>query len=172
MAEAFATFGIAANIAQLVDCAKQLLAGGKEIYNSVHEARDEHQALKAIIEDIKNYEGYRSPTSSHFSADEAAFRKLATEYEPVAERLLDNYSEGSVSALRDTRLQSPKELVQVFLRVNIADVFEDAQFIVRYCARTLSEVVHCPDACWRDSNVAMSKSHCVSDTIVEFRPIL
>lgn len=42
-----------------------------------------------------------------------------------------------MSALRNTRLQSPKELVQVFLRVNIADVFEDAQFIVRYCARTL-----------------------------------
>ena len=35
MAEAFAALSIAANIAQFVDYARQLISGGKEIYNSL-----------------------------------------------------------------------------------------------------------------------------------------
>lgn len=77
-----------------------------------------------------------------------------------------------MGVLRDTWLQSPKELVQVFLRVDIAEVFEDTQFIVGYCARTLSAVVRCPNACWRDTHTAMNMRHRVSDTIVGSRPSL
>ncbi|PMD42737.1 hypothetical protein L207DRAFT_553693 [Hyaloscypha variabilis F] len=93
MAEAFAALGIAANIAQFTDYARQLISGGKEIYNSLDGARDEHKALKVIIDDIKNLDhdcqpviAKSSPQSS--SADEIAFRKLAAECEPLADKLL------------------------------------------------------------------------------------
>jgi len=93
MAEAFAALGIAANIAQFTDYARQLISGGKEIYNSLDGARDEHKALKVIIDDIKSLAhdcqpvtAKSSPQSS--SADEIAFRKLAAECEPLADKLL------------------------------------------------------------------------------------
>lgn len=90
MAEAFAALSIAANIAQFVDYAKQLILSGKEIYNSLDGARDEHQALKVIIENIKNDTDEFQPASpsSHPSNDEVRFRKLAAECEPVADKLL------------------------------------------------------------------------------------
>jgi hypothetical protein len=90
MAEAFATLSIAANILQLIDCASKLISGGKEIYSSAHGARDEHHALKVILEDIKslNHEPYRTQSFSNFSPDETAFRTLAAECEPLTEKLL------------------------------------------------------------------------------------
>jgi hypothetical protein len=90
MAEAFAALSIAANIAQFVDYAKQLILSGKEIYNSLDGARDEHQALKVITENIKNAtdEFQSASCSSNPSNDEVRFRKLAAECEPVADKLL------------------------------------------------------------------------------------
>jgi hypothetical protein len=54
MAEAFAALSITANIAQFVDFATQLISDGKEIYNSLDGVRNDHQALKVIIEDVKS----------------------------------------------------------------------------------------------------------------------
>jgi hypothetical protein len=90
MAEAFAALSIAANVAQFVDYARQLVSGGKEIYNSLEGARQEHQALKIIIEDIKNLSDETKPTQSisHASADEKALLKIAAECEPLADKLL------------------------------------------------------------------------------------
>jgi hypothetical protein len=91
MAEAFAALSIAANIAQFVDYVRQLISGGKEIYNSLEGARDEHQALKVIIEDIKNlaHEHQHAQPNPHSSVDEKGFKKLAAECGPVADKLLD-----------------------------------------------------------------------------------
>ncbi len=91
MAEAFAALSIVANIAQFVDYAKQLILSGTEIYNSLDGARDEHQALKIIIVNIKNATDEFQPASSRSnpSNDEVRFRKLAEEEcEPVADKLL------------------------------------------------------------------------------------
>ncbi|KAN0101586.1 hypothetical protein V8E51_012096 [Hyaloscypha variabilis] len=93
MAEAFAALGIAANIAQFVDYARQLISGGKEIYSSLDGARDEHKALKVIIDDVKNlaydYQPITAkPSPQPSSPDEIAFRKLAAECEPLADKLL------------------------------------------------------------------------------------
>jgi hypothetical protein len=53
-------------------------------------ARDEHQALKVIIENIKNAtdEFQLASSSSNLSNDEVVFRKLAAECQPVADKLL------------------------------------------------------------------------------------
>jgi hypothetical protein len=90
MAEAFAALSIAANIAQFVDIAKRLVVSGKEVYNSLDGARDEHQALKVIIEDIKSANDESLPTNStaNLSTDQVRFRKLAAECEPLADKLL------------------------------------------------------------------------------------
>jgi hypothetical protein len=90
MAEAFAALGIAANIAQFLEYTRQLISGGKEIYSSLQGARDEHQALKLIIDDIKNLNQESQPANSSAqpSTDEIGFRKLAAECEPLADKLL------------------------------------------------------------------------------------
>lgn len=90
MAEAFVALSIAANIAQFVDYARQLISGGKEIYNSLDGARNEHQALKIITEDIRNLSEESQPAqiNSQPSVDEIAFRKLTTECGPLAGQLL------------------------------------------------------------------------------------
>jgi hypothetical protein len=88
MAEAFAVLSIAANVAQFVDYATQLASGGKEIYNSLDGARSEHQALKLIINDIKNLNHESQPANATFSPDGIRFRKLAAECEPLADKLL------------------------------------------------------------------------------------
>jgi hypothetical protein len=92
MAEAFAALSIAANVAQFLEYARQLVSGGKEIYNSLNGVRDEHQALKIIIEDVKNLADESQPgnpkSSSQPSNDEIGFRKLAAECEPLADKLL------------------------------------------------------------------------------------
>ncbi|KAE9369264.1 hypothetical protein N431DRAFT_469189 [Stipitochalara longipes BDJ] len=54
MAEAFAALSVAANIAQFLDYTRALISGGKEVYASLNGARNEHQTLKLIIEDIKS----------------------------------------------------------------------------------------------------------------------
>jgi hypothetical protein len=90
MAEAFVALSIAANIAQFVDYARKLISSGKEIYNSVDGARDEHQALRIIVEDIKNLSDEATPadSNSQLLPDETALRKLAAECEPLADTLL------------------------------------------------------------------------------------
>jgi hypothetical protein len=90
MAEAFATLSIAANIAQFLDYARQLISHSKEIYSSLSGSLDEHQALKLIIADIKNLAQESQPASSiqPLDADKLGFRKLAAECEPLADKLL------------------------------------------------------------------------------------
>jgi hypothetical protein len=90
MAEALAALSIAANIAQFVDYARKLISHSKEIYSSLSGSLDEHQALKLIIDDIKNLAHESQPASSGqpSSADEVGFRKLAAECELLADKLL------------------------------------------------------------------------------------
>jgi hypothetical protein len=92
MAEAFSILGIAANIAQYLDYARKLVSGGIEMYKSASGARDEHQALKLIVDDIISLHlcnEYRpADTGPQASIDEIAFRKLAVECEPLADKLL------------------------------------------------------------------------------------
>jgi hypothetical protein len=114
MAEAFAALSIAANIAQFVDYARQLISSSKEIYNSLDGARDEHQGLKLIIEDIKNLANETRPANAgSYSTDEIGFRKLAAECEPLADKLLAILKDLEVP--NDTRfrgLQSVRQTIR------------------------------------------------------------
>jgi hypothetical protein len=95
MAEAFAVLGIAANIAQFVGYVIQLISEGKEIYDSLHGARDEHHELEIIIKEITKLSeelqtiipqpgiSTRLP-----SGDEKAIWLLAEECKPLADQLL------------------------------------------------------------------------------------
>lgn len=114
MAEAFAALGIAANIAQFLDYARILVSGGKEIYNSLSGARDEHQALKLIIDDIRGLHLDNAPQGvGTNSRDEIAFRKLAAECEPLADKLLDILKDLEVpSDARFRGLQTVRQTVR------------------------------------------------------------
>ena len=114
MAEAFAALSIAANIAQFLDYARQLVSGGKEIYNSHHGARDEHQALKVIIDDIKNLSHESQPVnpSPQPSPDEIGFRRLAAESEPLADKLLAILNDLEVP--NDARFRGLQTMRQTF----------------------------------------------------------
>lgn len=90
MAEAFAALSIAANIAQFVVYAKQLISGGKEIYSSLDGAQNEHEALKAMIEDIRHISDDADllPPPTLASPDEKRLLILAAQCEPVADELM------------------------------------------------------------------------------------
>ncbi|KUJ09979.1 uncharacterized protein LY89DRAFT_689860 [Mollisia scopiformis] len=114
MAEAFAALNIAANIAQFVDYAKQLISSSKEIYSSLDGARDEYKALKVIIEDIKTANDELHPRSSPSpSTDEVRFRKLAAECEPLADKLLAILKDLEVASdARFRRLQTMRQTIR------------------------------------------------------------
>jgi hypothetical protein len=94
MAEAFAVLGIAANIAQFVGYVIQLISEGKEIYESLHGARDEHHELEIIKEITKLSEELQTiipqpGISTRLpSGDEKAIWRLAEECKPLADQLL------------------------------------------------------------------------------------
>jgi len=152
MAEAFAVLSIAANIAQFTDYARQLISGGKEIYNSLEGARDEHKALKIIIDDVKSLahdNGARANSSRQYSnADEIAFRKLAAECEPLADKLLailkdleipnDGRFRGLQTVRQTIRGTAKRRVIQELLRR-----LTDIDMRLRYRAsRLLEEYVH------------------------------
>jgi hypothetical protein len=114
MAEAFAVLNIAANIAQFVDYAHRLISGGKEIYNSLDGARDEHKALRVIIDDIKNLNHESQPglNSQPSSTDEIGFRNLAAECEPLADKLLAILKDLEVPS--DARFRALQAVRQTF----------------------------------------------------------
>lgn len=115
MAEAFVALSIAANIAQCVDFARQLILGGKEIYNALDGRRDECQALKVIIEDIKSANDESRPASSNAnsSTDQVRFCKLAAECEPLADKLLAILKDLKVSSdTRFSRLQTMRQMIR------------------------------------------------------------
>lgn len=114
MAEAFLALSIAANVAQFLDYARQLISQSREIYTSLSGALDEHQALKLIIADIKSLAQESQPASSDQQssggADYVAFRKLAAECEPLADELLAILKDLEVPS--DTRFRGLKTLRQ------------------------------------------------------------
>lgn len=114
MAEAFVALGIAANIAQFIDIAKGLIRDGKEIYHSLHGARDGHHALRLVIEDIKDLNDELKPakSKSNLSIDEKAIRRLAEECEPLAEQLLNILKDLQVPD--DTRFRVLETVRQTF----------------------------------------------------------
>lgn len=114
MAEAFAALSIAANIAQFVVYAKQLLSGAKEIYNSLEGATDEHQALKVIIEDIRQLsdETTPPPLGPRASDDEKALLILARQCKPVTDTVLEILKDLEVP--RNARFRRWQSLRQTF----------------------------------------------------------
>lgn len=127
MAEAFAALSIAANIAQLVDYARQFVSGGKEIYNSLDGARNEHQALKIVIEDIKNLSEELQPAQINYrpSVDEIAFRKLAAECGPLADQLLATLKDLEVA--KDARFRGLQTIRQIIRSASKKKDIEELQ---------------------------------------------
>jgi len=112
MAEAFAALSIAANIAQFVGYGLQLFSDGKEAYNSLHGAKDEHHELEVVITDIKSLceEVKDNPVRPEISSDEKAFRQLALECGPLADKLRAILDDLKVS--KDARFRLPETVRQ------------------------------------------------------------
>ncbi|KAH8752602.1 hypothetical protein BGZ57DRAFT_95902 [Hyaloscypha finlandica] len=127
MAEAFAALSIAANIAQFLDYARQLISHSKEIYSSLSGSLDEHQDLKLIIADIKNLAQESQPASSirPLDADKLGFRKLAAECEPLADKLLGILKDLEVP--NDARFRRVQAVRQTFRGVAKKKDIQDLQ---------------------------------------------
>jgi archaellum biogenesis ATPase FlaH len=125
MAEAFATLGIAANIAQFVSYGIQLVSTGREIYSSIEGAQDRYHELEIIIEDIKAinaetvfYNDSCQVRGFLYSSDESAILQLVGECESLADKLLVILSTLKVS--KDARFRRLETLRQT-LKVSVKD---------------------------------------------------
>jgi hypothetical protein len=119
MAEAFVVIGLAANIAQFLGYGIQLISGGKEIYYSLHGARDKDRELEIVIEDIKNLSDEVIQTipqpgvcTRPPSSDERAIRQLGEECKPLADKLLRILNDLKVS--KDARFRGLEAVWQTF----------------------------------------------------------
>lgn len=114
MAEALATLGIVANIAQIIGFGLQLASVGTEIYNSVQGSRDEYRELEIIIADVgdntKKIREALSHSSTISSRDEKAILQLATECEPLATKLLKILNDLKIS--KDARFRGLETVKQ------------------------------------------------------------
>ncbi|KAF8242250.1 hypothetical protein K440DRAFT_617787 [Wilcoxina mikolae CBS 423.85] len=89
MAEAFATIGIAASIAQLTDYSISIIAGALEYYESASGAKEENIELEEVIQHIKDLsEGiiaasYPTSSADSLSSDERKLLELAEASKPL-----------------------------------------------------------------------------------------
>lgn len=92
MAESFAILGLAANTAQFLGLALQLISEGRKVYISVDGVRKDHNEVRIIATEVQRFvneiEITVGPQRPLESEDEKAIRALAKACKPLAEQLL------------------------------------------------------------------------------------
>jgi hypothetical protein len=89
MAEAFATVGLASNIAQFIECGIKIVSMSKEAYESARGITKETWELNLIVEDVRNQsrEVMKKTSSIRLSKDELAIQNYAEECYLLAREL-------------------------------------------------------------------------------------
>jgi uncharacterized NAD(P)/FAD-binding protein YdhS len=85
MPDPFTILSLAATIVQFVDVGCKLASGTKEIFDSADGLKKETAELKALVDDIKGFNGQL--INSFLSKDEKSLRSLVKTCEEVAEKL-------------------------------------------------------------------------------------
>lgn len=93
MAEALASIGLAANIAQFVGYGISIISDTREIYHSAYGAKDENVELEHVVTNVMDINeqiirGASACSSRKLSPDEMALQNLAKDCQPLTEQLL------------------------------------------------------------------------------------